>query len=237
MHIDSERLENGFNNIHGAIDPRLLKDSQEYYALAVLKTLYPDDYKDLKKKEEDRPDLKSIDEHYGVEVTTADSNEDNADNRLLSQYCETKNKKLKNKIEQHNKNVIEIHGITNVIQTGGYSESRNDDNELLIKSIVKKIDSAKKYLTNYDALELVVIKNELVPSIWENGIISCINHALENQNEVFRKVHLIYKGKCYSVTSDGNYSIKNIENNQKLRLLARLTAEKEILPDDYEWDD
>lgn len=245
MHIETERLNNRSNYTHGAIDPRLLKDSQEFYALAVLRALYPSKYTDLKKKTEDRPDLKSIRDEYGVEVTTADSNEDNADNRLFSQYRDSRDEKLKKKIEGHKKQVVEDYGVVHMSSSGGFSETGSEngmsaierENQLLIKSISKKIDSAKKYASKFGALELVVIKNERVPSIWEIGILDCMNKAIEEREVVFKKVYFIYHDTCYCVTSDGQHEKKHIENTQRLRLLARLTAEGIISPEDYEWAD
>ncbi len=93
MNTETDRLVNGIQFIDGAIDSTKLKDSQEYYALAVIKSLFPDDYKTLMKKETDRPDLKNIDDLYGVEVTTADSENDNEDNRLFSIYSKDKKRK------------------------------------------------------------------------------------------------------------------------------------------------
>ena len=245
MHIETERLNNGLKYIHGAIDSRLLKDSQEFYALAVLRTLYPDKYSDLKKKTEDRPDLKSIGDEYGVEVTTADSDEDNADNRLFSQYRVSKDEKLKKKIESHKKQIVEDYGIEYMSSSGGFSEAKSEngmsaierENQLLIKRISKKIDSAKKYASKFGALELAVIKYERVPSIWEKGIFDCMHRALEDQKVVFRNLYFIYQDACYCVTSDGQHEKKYIENTQRLRLLARLTAEGIISPEDYEWED
>ena len=111
MNTETDRLINGIQFINGAINSRILKDSQEYYALAVIKSLFPDDYKTLVKKETDRPDLKNIDDLYGVEVTTADSKIDNEDNRLFDIYGKDKKKKIKDKLEKHGKKISETKNV------------------------------------------------------------------------------------------------------------------------------
>ena len=83
MNLETDRLKNGNKLIKDVIEPNKLKDSQEYFALALLKILFPEKYKNLLKKNMDRPDLKDVSNNFGVEVTTADSENDNEDNRLL----------------------------------------------------------------------------------------------------------------------------------------------------------
>lgn len=233
MNIETDRLINGIQFINGAINSRILKDSQEYYALAVIKSLFPDDYKTLVKKKTDRPDLKNIDDLYGVEVTTADSKNDNEDNRLFSIYSKNKKKKIKEKLEKHRKKVIETEGISLLSEGGGYGVEK--DNQLLIHSISEKIESADKYASNYKFLDLVVIKNERVPSIWDEEIFRCVDTALSQDKKMFRNVFVIYNENCYWVASDGIHKKLRINNRDRLKLLARLTAEGVIKVEDEEW--
>lgn len=233
MNTETDRLVNGIQFIDGAIDSRKLKDSQEYYALAVIKSLFPDDYKTLMKKATDRPDLKNIDDLYGVEVTTADSKNDNEDNRLLSIYSKDKKKKIKEKLEKHGKKVIETGGISLLAGGGGYGVEK--DNQLLIHSISEKIKSAAKYASNYKFLDLVVIKNERVPSNWDEEIFRCVDTALSQDKKMFRNVFVIYNEYCYWVNSDGTHEKIQINNGDRLKLLGRLTAEGVIKVEDEEW--
>ena len=233
MNTETDRLVNGIQFIDGAIGSQILKDSQEYYALAVLKSLFPDDYKTLMKKAKDRPDLKNIDDLYGVEVTTADSKNDNEDNRLFSIYSKDKKKKIKEKLEKHGKKVIETGGISRLAGGGGYGVE--EDNQLLIQRISEKIESAAKYASNYKFLDLVVIKNERVPSNWDEEIFRCVDTALSQDKKMFRNVFVIYNEYCYWVDSDGTHKKIRINNSDRLKLLGRLTAEGVIKVEDEEW--
>ena len=233
MNTETDRLVNGIQFIDCAIDSRKLKDSQEYYALAVIKSLFSDDYKTLMKKATDRPDLKNIDDLYGVEVTTADSENDNEDNRLFSIYSKDKKKKIKEKLEKHGKKVIETGGISRLAGGGGYGVEK--DNQLLIHSISEKIKSAAKYASNYKFLDLVVIKNERAPSIWDEEIFRCVDTALSQDKKMFRNVFVIYNEYCYWVDSDGTHKKIRINNGDRLKLLGRLTAEGVIKVEDEEW--
>lgn len=233
MNTETDRLVNGIQFINGAINSRILKDSQEYYALAVIKSLFPDDYKTLMKKETDRPDLKNIDDLYGVEVTTADSKNDNEDNRLFSIYSKDKKKKIKDKLKKHGKKISETNGIMHLSSGGGYGVEK--DNQLLIHSISEKIESAAKYALNYKFLDLVVIKNERVPSIWDEEIFRCVDTALSQDKKMFRNVFVIYNEYCYWVDSDGTHKKIRINNRDRLKLLGRLTAEGVIKVEDEEW--
>jgi hypothetical protein len=233
MNTETDRLINGIQFINGAINSRILKDSQEYYALAVIKSLFPDDYKTLVKKETDRPDLKNIDDLYGVEVTTADSKIDNEDNRLFDIYGKDKKKKIKDKLEKHGKKISETNGIMHLSSGGGYGVEK--DNQLLIHSITEKIKSAAKYASNYKFLDLVVIKNERVPSNWEDEIFSCVDAAVSQNKKMFRNIFVIYNDCCYWVDIDGQHKKLRINNRDRLKLLGRLTAEGVIKVEDEEW--
>ncbi|WP_026528269.1 hypothetical protein [Butyrivibrio sp. VCD2006] len=249
MHLETERLNTGFAQIHGAIDSRKLKDSREYYALAVLKSLFPYEYKDLMRKKTDRPDLKSLEGSYGIEVTTADSENDNEDNRLLSEYAVSHDEKIKKKLETHKNNVEVVDIGVRAIRGGGYNDSYDISTEttmgkgaqleyqLLINSIRKKVVSANKYKDGFHHLELVIIKKERVPGDWEQGIIQCIKIVMEREAGILRKIYFLYGNKCYMVSLDGREEVIIIEHRDKLQLLARLTAEGIIADDDYEWQD
>ena len=233
MNIRTKRLKTATLRNYGELTPKEQTDSQEYYALAVLRTLFPSEYCLLEKKHEDRPDLRSIDDKFGVEVTTADSEADNQINRELSKYTKDRNGRRIQTIKRNNKVVVEEYGITTVQSGGGYSIE--EDKELLIKRIRNKIDSVNKYDHQYEWLELVVLKYELVPHIWTEKVFDYIDEAIMGSEEIFKKIYFIYRDKCFCYYFTGERIIKNIDDMIGLRLLAYLTSKHIIKDNDDEW--
>ncbi len=234
MNLETDRLKNGNKLMEAVIEPKKLKDSQEYYVLALLKKIFPEEYKNLLKKNIDRPDLKDVSDNFGVEVTTADSEYDNEDNRLLSIYRKNKKKEIKKVLEKHGNIICNTGMTTRIISGAGYNTKY--DNHLLTQSICKKIISVKKYSLNFKYVDLVVIKNEIVPSIWEDGIFNCVDEIVKHNEMVFRNIFIIYRNHCYCTFSNGNHKKIYIEKKDRLRVLGRLTAEGVIKMEDEEWN-
>lgn len=234
MNLETDRLKNGNKLIKDVIEPNKLKDSQEYFALALLKILFPEKYKNLLKKNMDRPDLKDVSNNFGVEVTTADSENDNEDNRLLSIYRKNNKKEIKKVLEKHGNIICDTGMATRIVSGGGYKTKY--DNCLLTKSIYKKIISVKKYISNFEYVDLVVIKNEIVPSIWEDEIFNCVDEIVKNNEMVFRNIFIIYKNYCYCIFSKAYHKKIYIKKTDRLRVLGRLTAEGVIKMEDEEWN-
>lgn len=233
MKTKTDRIDRELLNKHESLTAKEQTHSQEYYALAVLKSLFPNEYIDLEKKKDDRPDLRSSNDTFGVEVTTADSYTDNQDSNELSKYVKDRDKRRIDTIERHNKKVIETNGMTIVHSGGGYHI--DSDKELLIKRITDKNESAQKYAFKYKWLELVILKQELVPSIWEKGIFDYIDEAINGENCIFKKIYVIYKNKCYCYSLDGEREIRIINDVVRLRLLGYLSAKGIIKDIDEEW--
>ncbi len=235
MNIHTERIDTELNKTHEPLTGKEQTNSQEYYSLAILKSLFPKEYIDLEKKIEDRPDLRSSNDTFGVEVTTADSYTDNQDSRELSKYVKDRDKRRIKTIESHNKKVFEVYGITTVQSGGGYHV--DEDKQLLIKCIKDKIKSAKRYASSFKGLELVILKQELVPSIWAEGIFNYIDEALYREDCVFETIYVIYQDKCYCYKLNGNREIKTIDNVIRLKLLGYLSAKGIIKYGDKEWQE
>lgn len=217
------------------LSARKQTDYQEYYVLAVLKAIYPEEYKMLKKKESDRPDLKSIDDSYGVEVTTADSEKDNEDDSAFVKYRKDKDPKYIESFKNRGKIIDEKKGITIVKSGGGYYVDA--DKELLIRRIRAKIESVKNYPSKFKRVELVILKNELVPSVWTDNVFEYISEAIGQDKCIFEKIYVIYCDNCYCYYKNGNIEKIHIDDVNSLKLLAYLTSLEIIKNDDFEWCD
>ena len=83
---------------------------------------------------------------------------------------------------------------------------------------------------------MVVIKNEIVPSIWEDEIFNCVDEIVKNNEMVFRNIFIIYKNYCYCIFSKAYHKKIYIKKKDRLRVLGRLTAEGVIKMEDEEWN-
>ena len=211
---------------HGVLSPQEQTAFQEYYVMLVLKSLFSNEYAGLMKKKEDRPDLRTMDDSFGVEVTTADSFLDNQINREFSKYVLNKDVRRKKTIEKGNCFLDETGVGISVCSGGGYDV--RDDKYLLINQIKRKIESAQKYPKKYPRLELAILKRELLPSIWQEGIFDFITEAIDENNCIFKKIFVLYRDKCYCYGLDGSREEFIIKNKEDIEQSAYLLAVKEM---------
>ena len=90
MNLNTKLVKN--KKYNGAIRHELVKVSQEYRVLAVLRYLFPGVYEQM--EHGDKPDLQDKTNKVGIEVTAAVQENDMKANRVLAEFDDTSSEKL-----------------------------------------------------------------------------------------------------------------------------------------------
>ena len=230
VNIKTNRVKEKEQGFDGVIDDRLLKFSQEYFALAVLKYLYHQRYKDVVKSE--RPDLQG--DGIGIEVTLVDLANDMQADKEFVRYHRDRCVGRINTIQKCGKHVIGTDVGIALQSGGGYNDC---EIEYLSKRFDKKIKKSNKY-KRFPVMELVLIKKDCPVQEWIEGLSEVLMPQIERKDNIFDRVYVIYPYKCARFERGSRKSYENIMSASEykdLRIIGRMTAEGEISLGDEEW--
>ena len=234
MNIYTERINNKIFN--GAISSNLVKVSQEYRVLAVLRYLFPGEYEQM--EHGDKPDLQDSINHIGIEVTAAVLEDDIKASRLLAEIDDNSSERQMESIEKISQCCYEYHntdGIKSITKGGGASDS---DKECFCNAIIKKSKKADNYKKDYKRLGLAVILFETPLRDTEDHIIDWIKEIHSEIKTSFDMIFVISSRFCFICDIKNDYMDKKcLENtdNQLLCKIARMTAEGDLTLDSIEW--
>lgn len=233
MNISTALIKNKVFN--GAISSELVKKSQEYRVLAVLRYLFPGKYEQM--KQGDKPDLQDSINHIGIEVTSAVQADDMKANRVLAEFDDASSEKLPkdlDKIINCGYNINIIYGKMSIIRSG----TADSEKTCLQNAIIKKCKKADKYKEDYARISLAVLLPEIPTSYAENHIIDWIKEIHSVIKTSFDLIYVISNRFCIICDIKNDYMDKKcLENadNQSLCKIARMTAEGELTLDSIEW--
>ena len=234
MNIDTDLVKK-YHNTHSK-DSNIIKYACEYRVLATLRYFYPKEYENM--EHSDSPDLQDKSNKMGIEVINAISSKDAEATSLFS--------KMKNSAPKQNqklKNVIKKCDYTfSLIEDDKYSigKTGTGDGEKIVfqESIRKKLNKLHLYKTKFAKVGLAILLPEPPTSFAEEHCIEWILEAIEDSKNTFDIFYVISHRFCitFDFQNNKNEKIKiDSEVNQKLRKIARMTAEGKLSLDDLEW--
>lgn len=219
------------------IHASLLKHSQEYRVLAVLRYLFPEKYNTMVTGES--PDLQDYNNSIGIEVTIAVREKDmkaaNDFSKLRSESNSKKVKKYIDKIELSEHSLVPIQGEKLALCTTGTS---NEEKLIFQDSIRKKKEKLQKYRRNFQVLGLAILLPEIPTSDAETHFVDWINEVFQEDTNLFEFVYVISHRFCIYCDVRAKYSHKwmiSKEESALLHIIARMTAEGELSLQDQEW--
>lgn len=234
MSLHSSLVKN--KKFNGAIEPALLKHSQEYNVLGILRYLYPQKYNTMVLGE--APDLQDKEHSTGIEVTVAVSENDMKASRAFSQLLEKNDetrKRYMNKIEESGYKLTSIEGNAVSIHTTGTS---NGEKTLFQKAIRKKFEKSSNYRKNFKNLGLAVVFTENPTSEAERSCIAWTREVFQNAQESFDFVYILAHRFCFYYDTHTDSCEKRIisrNDSYAIKTIARMTAEGELSLESDEW--
>ncbi len=234
MNIHSSLIKN--KKFNGAIEPALLKRSQEYNVLGILRYLYPQKYNTMVLGE--APDLQDKGHSTGIEVTIAVSENDMKASRAFSQLLEGNDETGKrhiNKIEESGYKLTSIERKSVSIHATGTS---NGEKNLFQKAIRKKIKKSPHYRENFENLGLAVVLSEIPTSEAEYDCIAWTREVFQNAQKSFDFVYILAHRFClyYDTHADScDKRMISVNDLYAIKTIARMTAEGELSLESDEW--
>lgn len=234
MKIDTDVIKN--KEFKKAIEPSLLKHSQEYKVLATLRYLFPHKFETMVTDE--APDLQDKTNGIGIEVTVAVKENDMKASRAFANFRQKNSKDVgKNKkiIESNGYSFTPVQGNKVAIGTSGTS---NGEKIFFQESIRKKTKKLRRYRANFKEIGLAVILPEIPTVDAENHFCEWISEVVNESDHSFDFVYMlshrscIYYGVRESVSEKWSFTV---EENKLLSTIARMTAEGELSLNDAEW--
>lgn len=184
------------------------KDCYECYAKIVLEEMFSDKFNNL--KIEDKPDLQSEDNNYGIEVTRAiDKKEIEAD-KMYSKTIHNKCRNTKKVIEKYSHGKIRI-------KNGILSSSGKDSFDLILKSFCEKVDKLndgnyKNFKQNY----LFIFSDILADDYMLKEALENMYELQKKKNRKFSEVFVLVPGNFYNFNLQlKKYHKYKIENSQQ----------------------
>lgn len=233
MNIDTDLVKEKW--FDSAIKPNLLKYSNEYKALAVLRYFYPEKYNTMIHSE--APDLQDTTNGVGIEVTIAVRENDMKVLRLLSELRNgnpNRYKKNKEKIESSNHKLSSNKNIYRATATA----TDYGDKIIFQNSIRKKTKNLHKYKKNFNKIGLALLFLDNAMRYTEDDFKTWIVEVTEETKDSFDFFYVIYSYFCmYYNNQDNKLEKRSITKKEKQLLfkIARMTAEGELSLDDLEW--
>ncbi len=221
-----------------AIQSDLHKLSQEYWALATLRYLFPSQFEIMIKGES--PDLQDKINGVGIEVTSAVEECDMQANRAFAESIENPLSKK----AADDRQAIEKNGYS--ISSGQFGNvlsaplrTSKVEKRVFQASIKRKIAKAEKYRIDFSKVGLALMLPEIPTREAEKY---CIDWALEvlktEASNGFDFIYIISERFCYYCEIAACQVFKcNIskDESQLLRKIARMTAEGELSLDSLVW--
>lgn len=233
MNINTDLIRN--KKFKRAISDELLKESQEYTVLAVLRYLFPGKYEQM--KHADKPDLQDKNNSIAIEVTVAVQESDMKANRAFAKIDKTTSESQEiatTKITECGYEINKTNEIMSIVK-GGTSDSEKHG---LHKAILNKCKKANNYKMDFHSSGLAVLLSEIPTSDTENHIIDWLKEIHSEIESSFDFIYVISHRFCimYDIKNDiiGRKCLRSTENRM-LRTIARMTAEGEITLESDEW--
>ena len=233
MKIDTDLVKNRIFN--SAIVPSLLKHSNEYKVLAVLRYFYPEKYNTMIHSE--APDLQDPTNGIGIEVTNAVRESDLKASRLLSELRQDNPDDVEKKkmlIESLGYRFSSIDNVNAINATG-----TDDGDKLVFQSIIiKKLKKLQKYRIKFKKIGLAILLPEIPTSSAEENYMEWILEINKEANDNFDFFYFISYRFCIYYNIHNKTVTKRLigkEEGRSLFTIARMTAEGELSLNDLEW--
>lgn len=233
MNINTALIKNKV--FKGAISSDLVKTSQEYRVLAVLRYLFPGKFEQM--EHGDNPDLQDKVNSAGIEVTVAVQGNDMKANRAFAEidkYSSDSQRIAVKKITESGYDINNTNGIMSISRSG----TADSEKTCLQNAIIKKCKKADKYKKDYARIGLAVLLPEIPTSYAEDHIIDWIKEIHSEIKTSFDLIYVISSRFCIICDIKNDYMDKKcLENtdNQLLCKIARMTAEGDLMLDSIEW--
>ena len=232
MKIQTDLVSNYIFN--GPIRADLLKHSQEYKVLAILRYLFPGKYEMMLTGES--PDLQDCVNSIGIEVTSAVRKNDMRVASAFSKLCRDRNnQQLKNTIEKSGYSIVQSPVGKTSIATTGISDG---EEKCFQESIRKKKAKLQQYKAKFELLGLAVILPEPPTLEAETHLLDWIREVFQEDDNLFDFVYVISHRFCiYYETQTDSYQKRTLssEENCLLSTIARMTAEGALSLEAQEW--
>ncbi len=233
MNICTEKIKN--KEYNGAISSELVKVSQEYRVLAVLRYLFPGEYDQM--EHGDKPDLQDTINHIGIEVTAAVQGDDMKANRALAEidkHSSNSQRKAQKKIIESGYDINIFNGIPSISKTG----TADSEKSCLLNAIINKCKKADKYKGNFAKIGLAVVLPEIPTSDAEKNIDDWIKEIHSQIESSFDLIYVISHRFCIVYDIKNEYMDKKCLKKTDYCLLckiARMTAEGDLTLNNSEW--
>ena len=222
-----------------AIEPELLKHSQEYYVLAVLRYLCGSKYQNSVLSES--PDIQDKSSLIGIEVTVASLPGDMKVSREFTKMRRAMSldeyKKTKSKIEKEGYSVLTTPIGVERLQSPMRTEST--DRKCLEEAIRRKLKKINSYRLLFQELGLAIVFHDLVSSRVELNGVAWIRDYITNFTSDQFDFYYVFCNRAvlFYDTGDGTFEKKTLskDEREKLACIGRMTAEGELNLSDVEW--
>ncbi len=224
------------HSFSSAIQSDLHKLSQEYWALATLRYLFPSQFEKMIKGES--PDLQDKINRVGIEVTSAVEEGDMQANRAFAESIENPlSKKAVNDRQAIEKNGYSISSgqFGNVLSAP--LRTSKVEKRVFQASIKRKIAKAEKYRSYFSKLGLALMLPEIPTREAENSAIDWAVELLKS-DDGFDFIYVISERFCLYYEIATLYRLKydiSKDESHLLRTIARMTAEGELTLDSPVW--
>lgn len=231
MNLNTERVER--QQFKNAIESKKQKYSQEYFALGVLRYLYPERYAEVVKGE--RPDLQG--NGIGIEVTIAESEKEMQANAELKKYnmCDNKERRRKNIVKTGNE-IVNNNNRSIMRKKGGVN---NEEKEIFQNIIKKKMSNSLNYINEeIKHIELMILRTEIATGDFMENVIDWTKECITSENKcLYDRIYIFARDSCFICNKDGSYDKKDMARDviNKIQKIGRMTAEDILTLDDEEW--
>lgn len=235
MKIHTELVKN--KKISSPISSNLLKHSQEYRVLAILRYLFPNKYNTMVAGES--PDLQDYTNSVGIEVVSAVQENDMKVQSEFSKYYQEldtlKKEKILNKIKENKYSIVEIQKDKYTISCFGTSKSEKN---VFQNTIRRKRIKIELYKGKFEKLGLAIILPSIPTSETEKNYIRWILEVRKEKDIFFDFVYIVSNRFCIYCDLNGNYEKSSITDDEYLLLstIARMTAEGDLDLNSIEWN-
>lgn len=212
-----------------AIEPCLLKHSQEYRVLATLRYLYPERFDKMVTGES--PDLQDCENSVGIEVTAAVNQNDMRASRAFSEMYQGEVKEIekrKKAIESSGYSFVPLVDGKVVIATSGTADG---EKYFFQESIRRKTKKLKQYHANFERIGLAIILPEIPTSCAETNLSEWISELVRKSDNLFDFVYVISHRFCIYHDIQGKATEKHLLTSDEtcwLATIGRMTAEGEL---------
>lgn len=234
MKIDSIDPNFRFDN---GIDYKLEDKSHEYRALAVIRYLFPDEpFSSLTKSE--RPDFISIEHSVGLEVTDVSFEKHRRASKefFKHKHPHGKTNKTKTNIEMSGARILSFE--EEQLEVLDFDAFSFDSYINVLKTRINDKEEKSNEYATLEELDLALLLDDPVGEESEAAIVKSIEEILSKSSN-FTKIFVISNRFCIRFCSKDHSIVKkelSKEDDFRLKILGRLTAEGEKTLESSEWN-